>query len=191
VTAPRLAVVTVAVAAAVTCAHAAAAVADDGMQWYRGFYSRVGWRDSRGAGQRFHTWAAPSFGVGYRHERCGWGVDGSVLNVQYHLGDGLQTIARILPYVVLPRALRVDAWLGAGLSFGVLQGTVDKPLPEREGLGLQVDAVLGVELPRSLRVRMFVQGAVTLPVYFLYDSLESTDSRTYAYAFEAAVGVRF
>lgn len=186
----RHAVVALVVAAA-AIASPRPARGDDGLAWYRGFYTRVGGREVVGKDQVVHAWAALSFGLGYRYDRGWWGVDASVLNLQYDPVEGLHTIARVMPVVNLPRVVQVSPWLGVGLSYGWIDATVDRPIPERGGQGLQVDAIVGLELPRALRARLFVHGALTLPLYNLYDSLRSTDSRTYAYGVEGALGVRF
>lgn len=157
------------------------------LPWYRGFYTRVGVRDSFGVQDSFHAWAAFSFGLGYRYERAWWGVDGSVLNMQYDPEEGLHTPVRIVPYVTWR-----NLWAGAGLSYGWIKGTVYEPLPKRRGYGVQSELVVGIEAPRALLVRLFVQGTLTAPLYHLYEpQYHSHDSSLYVYALEGAVGIRF
>jgi hypothetical protein len=179
-----------ALAVAIVLALAADASAER-MPWYRGFYTRVGIRDAFGAQEPFHAWAAFAFGIGYRYTRGLWGIDASVLNVQFDPEEGLHTAARIVPYVNVERWIAADAWLGAGISVGWLKGTVDQAIAKRRGEGLQGEVIAGVELPRQLRVRLFVQATLTLPFYNLYDIYKSRDSELYVYAFEGALGVRF
>jgi hypothetical protein len=170
----------------------AAAARAETVPWYRGFYTRIGVRDSYGIQEPFHAWAAFSFGVGFRFTRAQWGIDGSVLNVQYDPEEGMHTAVRVLPYLNLERWVCVDAWIGAGLSYGSVQGTVDEAIAKRRGNGLQGELIGGVELPRALRARLFVQGALTLPLYNLRDPVYmARDSALYVYALEAALGVRF
>jgi hypothetical protein len=171
------------------CASDAAA---ERMPWYRGFYTRVGVRDSYGVEEPFHAWAAFAFGLGYRFDRQTWGIDGSVLNIQFDPEEGLHTAVRVVPYVTFTRWTRVETWLGAGLSYGWVKGTVDEAIAKRRGQGWQCDAILGAELPREIRVRMFVQLAATLPFYTLYDTTYmARDSALHVYALEMALGVRF
>lgn len=160
--------------------------------WYRGFYTRVGVRDSYGVEEPFHAWAAFAFGFGYRFTRDAWGIDGSVLDVQFDPEEGLHTAARVVGYVNLGRWTRLDAWIGGGLSYGWLKGTVDQAIPKRRGEGVQGELVAGLELPREMRVRLFAQFTATLPFYNLYDTTyHARDSVLYVYALEAALGVRF
>jgi hypothetical protein len=161
------------------------------LPWYRGFYTRVGVRDSFGAQETFHAWAAFAFGIGYRHDREQWGIDASALNLQYDKEEGLHTAVRVVPYLKLDRWTRADTWIGAGLSYGWLKGTVDEPIPKRRGQGFQAEVIAGGELPREMRARLFVQTTLTLPLYNLYDNYHSFDSTVYVYAFEVALGVRF
>jgi hypothetical protein len=161
------------------------------LPWYRGFYTRIGVRDSYGMQETFHAWAAFAFGVGYRFNRERWGVDASALNFQYDKEEGLHTAGRIVPYLNLERWTRADTWVGAGLSYGWLKGTVDQPIPKRRGEGLQAELIAGGELPREMRVRLFVQSTLTMPIYNLYDIYHSFDSTVYVYSFEIALGVRF
>ena len=91
----------------------------------------------------------------------------------------------------LERWTRADTWIGAGLSYGWIKGTVDQPIAKRKGDGFQAELIAGGELPREMRVRLFVQTTLTLPLYNLYDNYHSFDSYLYVYAFEVALGVRF
>jgi hypothetical protein len=161
------------------------------MPWYRGFYTRVGIRDSFGVQEPFHAWAALAFGLGYRFDRGVWGLDGSVLNLQSDPEEGMHTLARIAPYVSLAQWTRIDVWLGTGLSYGWVKGTVDEAIAKRHGEGWQAELVGGIDLPRELRVRLFVQGTLTFPLYSLRDMYQSRDSVLYVYAAEASLGVRF
>lgn len=160
------------------------------LPWYRGFYTRLGVRDSYGVQEPFNTWAALAFGLGYRLERDGWGLDGSILNLQYDPEEGLHTAARAIGYAELTRWTRAEAWIGAGLSYGWIKGTVDQAIAKRRGRGAQAELVAGVELPRALRVRAFVQGTLTAPMYNLYDLYLSRDSTVYVFALELAFGIR-
>jgi hypothetical protein len=155
--------------------------------WWQQFYTRVGIRDVSG----IHAWAGASFGLGYRLERGAWGIDGSVLNLQYDPAEGLHTLARIGPYLDFRHFVPVDLWFGAALSYGWCKGTVDEPIPRRTGRGAQLDFLLGYELPPLLRIRSFLQLALTAPLYRLYDTYRSSDSPVYVVAYEAAVGLRF
>jgi hypothetical protein len=161
------------------------------LPWYRGFYTRVGVRDSFGVQEPIHAWAAFAFGIGYRYDNGCWGLDASAFNYQYDPEEGLHTAGRLLAFQSLQHWTRADIWVGAGLSFGWLKGTVDQAIAKRRGEGFQTEAVIGVELPRALRVRLFVQGTLTAPLYYLRDIYRSRDSDLYVYAFEAALGVRF
>ncbi|HUS32227.1 MAG TPA: hypothetical protein VMZ53_27190 [Kofleriaceae bacterium] len=161
------------------------------LRWYRGFYTRIGVRDSYGMQEPFHAWAAFAFGIGYRYDRERWGIDASALNLQYDKEEGLHTAVRIVPYASLTRWTKAETWAGAGLSIGWLKGTVDQAIPKRKGDGLQAELIAGGELPREMRVRLFVQSTLTLPLYQLYDTNHSRDSTVYVYAFEIALGVRF
>lgn len=160
--------------------------------WYRGFYTRVGVRDSYAAEERFHAWAAFAFGFGHRYTREAWGIDASVLNFQFDPEEGLHTVVRAIGYVNLGRWTRIDSWLGGGVSYGWLKGTVDQPIPKRRGEGMQGELAFGIELPREMRVRLFTQLTATLPFYYLYDTTyHARDSALYVYALEVALGVRF
>lgn len=162
------------------------------VRWYRGFYTRIGVRDSYGVEEPFHAWAAFSFGLGYRYTRERWGIDGSVLNVQYDPEEGMHTAVRVLPYFNLRPWICPDIWVGAGISYGWIKGTVDEAIAKRRGQGWQGELVVGGELPRQLRARLFVQVTATLPFYRLYDTTYmARDSALYVYALEAALGVRF
>lgn len=165
--------------------------AEPPMAWYRGFYTRFGIRDTYGVQEPFHAWAAVAFGLGYRVDRDVWGVDISVLDVQYDPEEGMHTAARVVPYVGFHRWTCIDFWAGAGLSFGWVKGTVDQAIPKRKGNGFQTEAMLGIELPRTLYVRTFVQLNVTVPLYHLRDIYRSRDSTVDVYALEAAFGVRY
>lgn len=157
------------------------------LPWYRGFYTRVGVRDQYGVEESFHAWAAFSFGLGYRYERSWWGIDGSVLNMQYDPEEGLHTPVRILPYLTTHRL-----WAGIGLSYGWTKGTVYEPLPKRRGYGMQSELIVGAELPEALLVRMFAQLALTAPLYNLHEpQYDSHDSTLYVYSLEGALGIRF
>jgi hypothetical protein len=162
------------------------------LPWYRGFYARAGLRDSYGVYERLHAWAAVSYGVGYRFDRELWGIDVSAFNLQYDPEEGMHTIGRIVPYIDLGRWTRAHVWLGAGLSYGWVKGTVDEAIAKRRGEGWQAEGILGVELPRALRIRLFAQLAFTAPLYYLHDTIyDARDSALYAVAAEAALGVRF
>ena len=144
------------------------------------------------AEQPFHAWAAFAFGFGYRYDRHTWGIDGSVLNIQFDPEEGLHTAVRVVPYVTFTRWTHLETWLGAGVSYGWIKGTVDEAIPKRRGQGLQCDAIAGIELPRELWVRMFTQFTVTLPFYELHDTVYmARDSAIYVYALEVSLGVRF
>ena len=178
-------------AAIIVIALAGTAAAEP-LPWYRGFYTRIGVRDSFGVEERFHAWTAFAFGIGYRFSRATWGIDGSVLNVQWDPEEGMHEAVRVLPYVTFTKWTGVETWFGAGLSYGWIKGTVDQAIPKRRGEGLQCDVTLGVELPRRIRVRTFAQLAGTLPFYQLYDTTYmARDSALYVYALEVALGVRF
>lgn len=152
--------------------------------WYRNFYIRAGVRDSYGVQESFHAWAAISFGVGYRYERRWWGIDGSVLNMQFDPEEGLHTPVRVVPYVTWHQL-----WAGAGLSYGWIKGTVYEPLPKRRGYGVQSELMLGGDLPVA---RWFLQSTLTAPIYNLYEpQYRSRDSALYVYAVEVALGTRF
>jgi hypothetical protein len=156
--------------------------------WWQSFYARVGRRDLLG----LHAYAGNTIGLGYRFARGAWGVDGSILNVQYGgTHEGLETAATLLGVVDAAPLLGADVWLGLGASYGWSSGYVDTILPRRSGHGIQLEAVLGYELPRALRVPLFVQAALTAPLYRLYDVYRSTGSPVYALGIEAAAGVRF
>ena len=88
-------------------------------------------------------------------------------------------------------ATAYDIWLGTGLSYGWVKGTVDEAIAKRRGEGWQAELVGGIELPRELRVRLFVQGTLTFPLYSLRDMYRSRDSVLYVYAAEASLGIRF
>jgi hypothetical protein len=175
-------------AALALCTSAASA---EPLPWYRGVYTRIGWRDSIGIQERFHAWAAFAFGLGYRLERGWWGVDVSVLNLQHDLEEGLHTLGRVVPYLSFERWTRADLWLGAGLSYGWVKGTVDQAIAKRKGEGIQLEVIAGGELPRALRARLFVQGTLTVPLYELRDPYLSRDSVLDVIALEVALGVRF
>lgn len=182
----RLLVTTSVLVLAVGDAHA------ERVCWYRGFYTRLGVRDSIGVEEPFHAWAAPSFGIGYRYTRQLWGIDGSVLNFQYDPEEGMHTLARVVPYLNFERWTRADLWIGAGLSYGWVKGTVDEAIAKRRGEGWQGELIVGGEMPRQIRVRMFAQFTATLPLYYLRDTTYmARDSALYVYALEGALGVRF
>lgn len=170
---------------------ASSAHAEEPHAWYRGFYTRVGVRDTYGVQEPFHAWAGAAFGLGYRFDRERWGIDGSVLNIQYDPEEGMHTAARIVAYADFQRWLRADIWFGGGLSYGWVKGTVDQAIAKRRGQGVQSETILGVELPRALRVRMFMQFTLTIPLYELRDIYMSRDSTLDVVAIEGAVGVRF
>lgn len=159
--------------------------------WYRGFYARVGVRDTYGVQEPFHAWAALAVGVGYRFNRDCWGIDASVLNLQYDPEEGMHTAARIVPYVGFRRWTVIDLWTGAGLSYGWVKGTVDQAIAKRKGDGFQAEWILGVELPRTVYVRTFVQFTLTVPLYHLRDLYRSRDSTVDVVAAEGSFGVRF
>jgi hypothetical protein len=161
------------------------------LPWYRGFYTRIGLRDSFGVQEPFHAWAAFAFGVGYRYDNGCWGLDASALNVQYDTEEGMHTAGRLVAFQSLKYWTRADIWVGAGLSYGWVKGTVDQAIAKRRGEGVQTEAVVGVELPRSLRVRLFAQATLTAPLYYTRDIYRSRDSTLYVSAFETALGVRF
>jgi len=172
----------------VLCASAPAR-AEIARPWYRGFYAGVGVRDSFSPEEPFHAWAALSYRLGYRFARPAWGLDGSILNFQADFEEGLHTVARLVPYATFTRWTRLETWLGAGLSYGWIQGTVDRAIAKRRGEGLQAELVGGVELP--IKLRCFLQGTVTFPFYDTYNLYRSKDSDVYVYALELAIGVRF
>ncbi len=176
---------------AITLVALAGTARGEQLPWYRGFYTRVGVRNSWGVQEPFHNWAAFAFGLGYRFDRGVWGIDGSVLDIQWDPEEGMHTIARVVPYVSLAQWTRIDIWLGSGLSYGWLKGTVDQAIPKRRGEGFQAEAIAGVELPRELRVRLFAQGTLTFPLYQVRDLQLSLDSALYVFAGEVALGVRF
>jgi hypothetical protein len=178
-------------AALVVLGTASGAAAEPRMPWYRGFYNRFGIRDTYGVQEPFHAWAAVAFGLGYRFDRDVWGIDTSVLDVQYDPEEGMHTAVRIVPYIGFHRWTCVDFWAGAGLSFGWVKGTVDQAIPKRRGDGFQAEAQLGLELPRTLYVRTFVQLTLTVPLYHLRDNYRSLDSTLDVYALEASVGIRY
>jgi hypothetical protein len=159
--------------------------------WYRGFYTRIGVRDSYGVQAVFHAWAAFAFGFGYRYNRDCWGLDFSVANVQFDPEEGMHTAARVVAYQSFRHWLPVDLWAGGGLSYGWVKGTVAEAIAKRKGEGFQAEGQLGLELPRALRVRMFLQFTVTVPLYHLRDIYKSRDSTLDVWAAEAALGVRF
>ena len=172
------------------CALATPARAER-VPWYRGFYTRIGIRDSIGAQEPFHAWAAFAFGIGYRYSHGVWGIDASALNLQFDPEEGLHTAGRIVALVNFERWTHADLWLGAGLSYGWVKGTVDQAIAKRRGEGWQSEIIAGGELPRALVARLFVQGTLTLPLYNTYDIYKSRDSELYVYAVELALGVRF
>ncbi len=168
-----------------------AAEAEPTRRWYRGFYARIGVRDTYGVQEPFHAWAAVAFGLGYRFNRDTWGIDSSVANLQFDPEEGMHTLARIVPYVGLRRWTVVDLWVGAGLSFGWTKGTVDQAIAKRKGQGMQAEAILGIDLPPALWVRSFAQLTVTLPLYELRDIYRSRDSTLDVVAVEASLRLRF
>jgi hypothetical protein len=176
---------------ALLIASATPAAAEPAMPWYRGFYTRVGARDSYGVQEPFHAWAAASFGLGYRFNRACWGVDVSVANLQFDPEEGMHTLARVVPYQGLQQWTAIDMWIGAGLSYGWVKGTVDQTIPKRRGEGFQAEAIVGIEMPRTIRVRTFVQFTLTVPLYHLRDNYRSRDSTLEVVALEGAYGVRF
>jgi hypothetical protein len=113
------------------------------------------------------------------------------LNLQFDPEEGLHTIARLVPYVSFERWTRADLWFGAGVSYGWVKGTVDQAIAKRKGQGVQLEAIAGVELPRTLRIRPFVQGTFTMPLYELRDPYRSRDSIMSVIAIELALGIRF
>jgi len=172
-------------------APVAPAHAEPALRWYRGFYTRVGIRDTYGVQEPFHAWAAAAFGVGYRFNRDCWGIDLSVLNLQYDPEEGMHTAVRLVPYAGLRRWTRIDLWIGAGVSYGWVKGTVDQAIAKRRGDGMQAEGILGIELPRTLYVRTFVQATVTVPLYHLRDLYLSRDSTLDVVAVEGSFGLRF
>jgi hypothetical protein len=178
--------VAAAVVVAIATASLPAARAEAPGPWYRGFYTQVGIRRSFGVQEVFHVWTGVPLGLGHRLDRGDWGVDCLVLNLQLDPGEGQQTAVRLLPY----RELGQRSWLGAGLSYGWNSGTVDRALSARRGHGLQAELAAGVELPRQLRLRLFVQATLTAPLYELRDVYRSHDSRLYVYSLDASLGVR-
>jgi len=175
----------------VALAQSSVAYAEPSMPWYRGFYTRVGIRDTYGVQETFHAWAAVAFGVGYKLDRDIWGIDASVLDIQYDPEEGMHTAVRVVPYIGFHRWTCVDFWAGAGLSYGWVKGTVDQAIAKRKGDGFQAEAMLGIELPRTIKVRTFVQANLTVPLYHLRDIYRSRDSTLDVIALEAAFGVRF
>lgn len=195
---PRASIRVLALAVATTGAwqilpptHAVGIAHAEQLPWYRGFYTRVGLRDVFGVQEPLHAWAALAFGFGYRFDRRCWGLDASALNVGYDPEEGMHTAGRVIGYASLERWTRSPVWIGAGLSYGWIKGTVDQAIPKRRGQGWQTETVVGFELPRALRVRLFAQGTLTAPLYVMRDGYRSRDSVLYTYALEAALGVRF
>jgi hypothetical protein len=171
---------------------AAPAHAEEVKPWYRGFYTRVGVRDTYGFQEPFHAWAALSFGLGYRFNRDCWGVDLLLANIQFDPEEGMHTLAKITGYQGLRHWTVIDLWVGGGLSYGWVKGTVDQAIPKRRGEGWQAEAVVGIELPRSIKLRTFVQATLTLPIFELRDTTYmARDSTINVWALEAAYGIRF
>ena len=169
----------------------APAAAEPVLPWYRGFYTRLGVRDTYGVQEPFHAWAALAFGAGYRFNRDCWGLDLSVLNLQFDPEEGMHTLARLVAYQGLRHWTVLDLWVGGGLSFGWVKGTVDQAIPKRRGEGVQAEAVLGVEMPRTIGVRTFVQATLTVPLYHLRDNYRSRDSTLDVVGVEGSFGLRF
>ncbi|MEO8704084.1 MAG: hypothetical protein ABI867_28795 [Kofleriaceae bacterium] len=122
----------------------------------------------------------------HRARAGAWGLDLAVLDVQRGHDEGVHELARVTAYTTILPGL----WLGGGGSYGLVRGWTDAALPARAGAGFAIDAVAGYDLPSESILRVFVQLAVTVPVFAALDRYGGEDSDVHVVAAELAVGVR-
>jgi hypothetical protein len=152
-------------------------------------YARLGY----GAVFGDRAYPAPAVGFGYRAEDEAFAVDVSFLNLQLPSETEDPALRGMSGSFLKLQGLRYvnfgahgSAYAGGGFSYGFADfggGSSGPAFYESSwhGRGLQLEATIGYETPRSIPMRIFVEANATLPLYNVSSEL-TTYTKSYPYS---------